>query len=84
MNTPLRSHWQESAKADVRKLDRVTAMRVFQAIKHYADSGSGDVKELQGALESWRLRAGDYRVLFTIEKGTMQIGGVRHRKESYR
>jgi len=33
---------------------------------------------------SWRIRAGDYRVLFTIESGTMHIFGVRHRSEVYR
>ena len=42
-------------------------MRIFDSVLHFARNGSGDVAmfhgELAGAL---RLRAGDYRVLFTL------------------
>ena len=33
---------------------------------------------------SYRLRIGDYRVLFTLQDNTMHIFGVRHRSEAYR
>jgi mRNA-degrading endonuclease RelE of RelBE toxin-antitoxin system len=80
---PLRINWLDPAKLDIRKLDRQTAMRVFDAVLHFALHASGDVKPLRGA-ESWRPRAGDYRVLFTIKGSTMHISGVRHRSEAYR
>jgi hypothetical protein len=50
---PLRINWLDPAKLDIRKLDRQTAMRVFDAILHFALHASGDVKPLRGA-ESWR------------------------------
>lgn len=77
--------WLEDAKADVRRLDRAAAMRVFEGVLHYARSGGGDVKRLHGELAgSRRLRLGDYRVLFTLEDNVMHIFGVRHRGEAYR
>jgi mRNA-degrading endonuclease RelE of RelBE toxin-antitoxin system len=33
---------------------------------------------------SFRLRLGDYRVLFTPEEDIVRIFGVRHRSEAYR
>ena len=77
--------WSERARADVRRIDRPTAMRIFSAIQRYADSGEGDVKELRGRSGELRLRVGDYRVRFTNEAdGTIRIHAVRHRREAYR
>ena len=33
---------------------------------------------------SFRLRLGDYRVLFTLEENVMRIFGVRNLREAYR
>jgi len=34
----------EPAKADVRRLDKPTAMRTTRALQYFVDSGEGDVK----------------------------------------
>jgi mRNA-degrading endonuclease RelE of RelBE toxin-antitoxin system len=71
--------WLDEAKADVRAMDRTTAMRLF------AQTGSGDANALHGDMAgALRLRLGDYRVLFSVEEGAMRIFGVRHRSEAYR
>ena len=81
---PYRIEWLDAARADVRRLDRATAMRVFEGILHYARSGAGDVQPLQGEwIRCFRLRIGDYRVLFTLEQDAMRIFGVRHRSRAY-
>jgi mRNA-degrading endonuclease RelE of RelBE toxin-antitoxin system len=60
-------------------------MRLFEAILHFARTGAGDVTALNGDMAgSFRLRVGDYRVLFTLEENAMRIFGVRHRSEAYR
>jgi hypothetical protein len=41
--------WSDAARADIRALDRATAMRLFDALSRYLASGEGDVKQLQGA-----------------------------------
>lgn len=80
-----RIEWLDEAKADVRRLDRPTAMRVFAGILHYATTGTGDVSPLHGEMAgSIRLRVGDHRVLFSLHEGAMRIFGVRHRSEAYR
>lgn len=82
---PYRIEWLDEAKADVRSLDRPTAMRIFDGILHYARTGGGDVAPLHGDMAgSFRLRLGDYRVLFALEDNVMRIFGVRHRSEAYR
>jgi len=82
---PWRIEWIEEARADVRALDRPTAMRIFEGVLHFARTGAGDVKTLHGELAgAFRLRLGDYRVLFTLEQNAMRIFGVRHRSEAYR
>jgi hypothetical protein len=40
--------WSESARADIRRLDRDTAMRIFAALHRFAETGEGDIKEAQG------------------------------------
>jgi mRNA-degrading endonuclease RelE of RelBE toxin-antitoxin system len=82
---PLRIEWLDEARADVRRLDRATAMRVFDGILHYARTGGGNIEPLHGDMAgSFRLRLGDYRVLFTLEDNSMRIFGVRNRREAYR
>ena len=36
------------AQADVRRIDRETAMRILTALHRFAETGEGDVKKLQG------------------------------------
>ena len=59
--------WSEDARADVRRIDRSTAMRIFTTIQRFAETGEGDVKGLKGESGELRLRVGDYRVRFTDE-----------------
>jgi mRNA-degrading endonuclease RelE of RelBE toxin-antitoxin system len=53
------------AQADVRRIDRETAMRILTALHRFAEAGEGDVKKFQGESGELRLRVGDYRVPFT-------------------
>jgi len=43
---PYAIEWLDEAKADVRALDRPTAMRLFDGTLHFARTGSGDVNAL--------------------------------------
>jgi len=77
--------WLDEAKADIRALDQPTAMRLFEGILRFAQTGSGKVTTLHGDMGgAFRLRLGDYRMLFTLEEDALRIIGVRHRSEAYR
>ena len=47
--------------------------------------GEGDIKRIQGS-KFWRLRIGDYRVFYDVdrEENTVYILSVRHRSKAYR
>ena len=45
---------------------------------------AGNVKKLKGARNEYRLRVGDYRVLFALEGRTVTIYAVGNRKDIYR
>jgi mRNA-degrading endonuclease RelE of RelBE toxin-antitoxin system len=77
--------WPKEARADVRRIDRATAMQILYCLTRYLKTGAGDVKKLQPPRTEFRLRCGDYRVFFDLKNGsTVEITGVRHRKEAYR
>ena len=75
--------WSEPAKADVRRLDKITAMRILSALHRFAESGEGDVKTLQGR-EELRLRIANYRLFFVAIADAIEVRRVLHRREAYR
>ena len=43
----------------------------------------GDVIKLQKPLEGYRMRVGDYRVLFDKENHIIEINAIYHRRDAY-
>ena len=77
--------WTDAARADVRRIDRETAMRILEALARFLFTEEGDVKLLTDSdPKEYRLRVGDYRVRFYNLGETVQILSVRHRREAYR
>ncbi|MGA2073129.1 MAG: type II toxin-antitoxin system RelE/ParE family toxin [Terriglobia bacterium] len=77
--------WSEAARADVRRLDKPNAQKLFDTLLRFARTGQGDVKQLKGELTGkLRLRSGDYRLVFSQSGDTLRVHSVRHRKEAYR
>ena len=58
--------------------------RVLARIEDMSDDLKGDVKRLTSFTPEYRLRVGDYRVLFEIEGEKIVIYRIRHRREAYR
>jgi len=65
--------WRPDAKRDLRRLDAPVVLRITRAMERYAATGHGDVKELQGRVDEWRLRVGDWRVLFRLDHGRLLV-----------
>lgn len=57
--------------------------RVGQKLDALQTDLQGDVKKLAGQVGKYRLRVGDYRVLFTLEKDLIHVHQVRDRKDAY-
>jgi mRNA interferase RelE/StbE len=85
----MRVDWTDRALRDVERLDRRTRERIVTAVERYAETGHGDVRHLEGPpLEGadFRLRVGDWRVLFTFQDGALVLLVVRvhPRSRAYR
>ena len=77
--------WSPEARANLRSIDRETAMQILHCVDRYLINRNGDVKKLKPPLTGFRLRCGDYRVFFDPkDETTIEITGVRHRREAYR
>lgn len=76
------------AVKDLKGLNPQDRTRIVRKISQYAAdpaAQANNVKHLQGS-DLYRLRVGDFRVLFTIDQGTvtiMLVQRVRHRREAY-
>ncbi len=73
------------AERDLKALDGVAARRVAGKLRAIERAGRvvGDVKRLTGQPPRFRLRVGDYRVLFTVEVSTIKVYRIVHRREAY-
>jgi len=72
-------------RADVRAIERETAMQILYCIDRYLANRTGDVKKLKPPRTGFRLRCGDYRVFFDLkDENTIEITGVKNRREAYR
>ena len=77
--------WSPEARADLRAIDRETAMQILYCVGRYLASRAGDVKKLKSPRSGFRLRCGDHRVFFDhTDESAIEITGVRNRREAYR
>ena len=47
-------------------------------------SSALDIKKLQKPLHGYRLRVGDYRILYVLEGNLIKVYKIAHRKDAYR
>ena len=81
----LNIEWSEEARADIRRFDKPTARRIFDALLRFARTGQGDVKQFHGQhTGKFRLKIGDYGLLFPQAGAMLRVRGVRHRSVAYR
>jgi mRNA interferase RelE/StbE len=76
-----------SARKELQALDRTVAARVFRRIEALATTPRpSGCKKLEGAVNLWRLRVGDWRVVYSVDdsKLLVDISAVRHRRDVYR
>ena len=77
----------KSADRDIRKIDKQQIRRILDAIRSLAeDPFPKQHKKLTGSESGYRLRVGDYRVIYEVDKTkvTIEIFYIRHRRDVYR
>ena len=83
---PQRIFFSVEARADLRAIDRETAMRLLKALARFLATDAGSLKQLDGFdPPRYRLRVGDWRIIFRKSgAGSIEVVRVRNRREAYR
>lgn len=81
--------WRERAVRQLRALPQPAALTILRALTPLGDDPrrpDADLKKLSGYADRYRLRVGDYRVIYEIadEQLIILVVGVGHRREAYR
>ena len=79
--------WKPSALRELKQIDRQVIPRIIDAIQSLsANPFPSGIKQLRGGERSYRMRIGDYRVIYEVFANhlTIEVIRVRHRKDAYR
>ena len=88
--------WTLQGQADLRAIDRETAMGILHCLDRFLKNREGDVKTLKPPRKEFRLRCGDHRLFFdfvvyetrdgrvSIKTMSIRITAVLHRRAAYR
>ena len=72
-----------SALEQVRALPKDARDLIGVKLDRAQNDLTGDIKKLKGFKSKYRLRAGNYRVLFELEGGCLVVYSVGDRKDIY-
>ena len=75
---------RKSAIKDLKKINSKSKERLHTKIlnlKNFPDISN--IKKLTNFEPAYRMRVGDYRILFDVTEDSIEIGRILHRKDSY-
>jgi mRNA interferase RelE/StbE len=76
-----------TAVKERKRIDSVNRQRIDQALRSLqSEPRPSGVKKLSGKYQDWRVRVGDYRVLYEIEdqQQLITVWRIAHRRDVYR
>ena len=73
----------DEARDQLRALPKPLRKRIGTKMTGLQDNLAGDVKKLAATEKKYRLRVGDFRVLFRLEGNQIAVYSVKDRKEAY-
>ena len=69
---------------DISRSPKEDGKRIVEKLKFLEDNLRGDVKRLTSYAPEYRMRVGDWRILFEVEDEKIVVYRIRHRKEAYK
>ncbi len=82
-----RLEWRRSTKKDLRRIAPQEVARIVEAAQRLIlDPFPPGSEKLSGSERAYRIRIGDYRVVYEVfpDQGLVEIERVAHRKDVYR
>lgn len=82
-----RIEFAREATKDLRRIDRVWIPKIITAIEDLAENPRPvGCKKLVGSEHTFRIRVGDYRVIYDIQDNILMVlvVRIRHRRDVYR
>lgn len=79
-------HLEHRAERDLRRLPQDIVRRLDALFQQLAENPRPDgAVKLSGKTGSgWRVRVGDYRILYRIEGSRIEVFRIKHRRDAYR
>ena len=78
---------ESAAERDLRRLPADIFHRIIPRLQTMAeDPRPPGCRKLTGSENDWRIRIGEYRVIYEIDEGqrVVRVFRIRHRREAYR
>jgi len=77
--------YKASVERDLGRIDRKTAIRLMETLEKQLGNNPDAGKPLSGEFKGlFRLRSGDYRVIYSRVPGAVLVLRIAHRKDVYR
>jgi mRNA interferase RelE/StbE len=76
-----------SARKELQALDHTVAARILKRIEALTrNPRPSGCRKLEGAENLWRIRIGDWRVVYSVDdaRSLVEVSVIRHRREAYR
>jgi mRNA interferase RelE/StbE len=80
-----RIEYKDSVRREQRRIDRVVARRIIARVEQELTSDDFVPELLHGPYSGlYKLRVGDYRVIYTFVADAILVVHIIHRREAYR
>ena len=76
--------FKPKAVKDLKRIPKDQVVKILESIERLQSGLQGDIKRLTDFTPEYRLRVGNYRILFEIEGNRLVIYRIIHRKDAYR
>ena len=79
--------WKKSAERDIRGINPPQVPRIIEAVESLAQNPfPPQCHKLRGTEKLYRIRVGDYRVIYQVytKDKTITVYYIRHRREAYK
>jgi len=79
--------WKSSARKELRRLPKGVILRILETVEKFSeDPFPSGFRKLLGSNHTYRVRVGDYRIVYSVRSSILIVEIVRvgHRKDIYR